>query len=102
MPRTPEQVAADDALTEAIEQASRAYGIGDAWSDEDLAELGVTSPPPMVLTEYVVVTYRRGWLPDGSAFGFYGRIHRDNDVPVHVCLGLAEYAATRWRAEVTG
>lgn len=80
--RTAEQRAADEALTAAIEATLRAY------SD---------SETPMVLTDYIVVSSERSWDEDGDPMTAIGTIHRDGDIPIHVCLGLAEYAATRYR-----
>lgn len=81
MPRTPEQVAADDALTAAIEQALQAYGDDQAY----------------VLTEYVVVTSQQRFDEDGDSVTAVGIVFRDGDVPTHRSLGLCEYATTRLR-----
>ncbi|SLG33875.1 Uncharacterised protein [Mycobacteroides abscessus subsp. abscessus] len=51
MPRTPDQVAADDALTEAIDTVWRIYS-----EDDD----------PGLLLDYVVVATRRGIDDDGA------------------------------------
>ncbi|GLY32120.1 hypothetical protein [Kineosporia sp. NBRC 101731] len=82
-PRTPEQSAADEALTKAIEATLAAYHDSDQ---------------PFLLTDYIVITCQRAWDgEDGEPLTAVGTIHRDGDVPIHVCLGLAEYAATRYR-----
>lgn len=81
MPRTPEQVTADLALTAAIEQALAAYGDEQAY----------------VLTEYVVVTSQQRFDDDGDSVTAVGLVYRDGDVPTHRALGLCEYAATRLR-----
>jgi hypothetical protein len=82
--RTPEQVAADDALTAAVEACLAAYG----------------GNPTYVLMEYIVVATSTGWDDDGEQRTAVGVCHRDGDVPLHRCLGLAEYAATRYRATI--
>lgn len=79
--RTPEQVAADQALTAAIEQALQAYGDEQAY----------------VLTEYVVITSQQRFAEDGYGVTAVGLISRDSDVPLHRMLGLVEYASTRLR-----
>ncbi|MEU7843937.1 hypothetical protein AB0B39_23590 [Micromonospora sp. NPDC049114] len=81
MPRTPEQVTADDVLTAAIEQALKAYGDDRAY----------------VLTEYVVITSQQRFDEDGGGVTAVGLVYRDGDVPTHRALGLCEYAATRMR-----
>lgn len=86
MPRTPEQQAADDALTAAVEQCIAAYYSGDT---------------PWTLTEYVVVTSQHRWDDDGDAVTAVGSIFRDGDVPIHRALGLVEYAAVRLRKHIT-
>jgi hypothetical protein len=82
--RTPEQVAADEALTAAIEQALAAYGDG----------------VPSVLSEYVVVTSQHRFDDEGDGLTAVGCLYRDGDVPTHRALGLIEYAATRMRKEI--
>ncbi|TBL44255.1 hypothetical protein EYA84_02095 [Verrucosispora sp. SN26_14.1] len=81
MPRTPDQVAADEALTAAIEQALHAYSDGEPW----------------VLTEYVVVTSQHRFDDDGEGLTAVGTLYRDGDVPLHRALGLVDYAAVRMR-----
>ncbi|MFI1197712.1 hypothetical protein ACH4T9_31250 [Micromonospora sp. NPDC020750] len=81
MSRTLEQVAADDALTAAIEQALAAYSDGQAW----------------VLTEYVVLTAQHRFADDGDSLTAVGTLYRDGDVPLHRALGLVGYAETRMR-----
>ncbi|AYF29302.1 hypothetical protein CSH63_17890 [Micromonospora tulbaghiae] len=82
--RTPEQVAADDALTAAIEQVLQAYGDDQAY----------------ILTEYVVVTSQQRFDEDGDGITAIGCINRDSDVPYHRVLGLLEFAATRTRKDI--
>ena len=83
--RSPEQVAADEALTAAIQQALLAYADdGYAW----------------VPTEYVVVLSQTRFDEDGDGITAVGMIYRDCDVPQHRALGLVEYAATRMRKRI--
>jgi|GEM_PF-5315863 len=82
--RTPEQVAADDALTAAIEAVLAAYGGNTGY----------------VLTEYIVITAQTGWDDGGEQLTAVGCCHKDGDVPLHRCLGLAEYAAARYRKRI--
>ena len=84
MTRTPDQVAADDALTAAIERVLQVYDDGDAW----------------VLTEYVVVTAQHRFDDDGEGLTAVGALFRDSDVPIHRALGLLEYASTRMRHRI--
>lgn len=85
MSRTPEQVAADDALTEAIERVHRAY------EDED-------GPIEGVLTEYVVLAIRQYWDDDGDSCTATYSSPRDSGVPISHLLGMVEYASTRCKA----
>lgn len=72
--RTPEQVAADDALTKAIVAVDRAYN-GSA-SDGD------------VLDDYVVVAAWRRLEDDGYIYVPTNMLVRDNDVPTYRARGL--------------
>lgn len=81
MPRSPEQIAADAALTAAIEQVLQAYGSGQAY----------------VLTEYVVLTSQQRFDEAGDGITAVGIAYRDGNVPTHRALGLCEYASTRLR-----
>ncbi|WP_280498376.1 hypothetical protein [Nocardia farcinica] len=85
MSRTPEQVAADEALTEAIEAVERAYH-GDVNQG--------------VLTSYVVIAKRKYWDEDGDGVTAISSMPKDSDVSIDELLGLVEYAATRYRAEI--
>ncbi|WP_280195833.1 hypothetical protein [Nocardia farcinica] len=71
MPRTPDQIAADDALTEAIDTVWRIYS-----EDDD----------PGLLLDYVVVATRRGIDDDGDTW---------TSVPTHVQMGLLQHRLTR-------
>lgn len=68
MARTADQVAADDALTAAIEQAIAAY---------------YPSEQAYVLSEYVVVTCQQTFDEDGDGITAIGTVYRDSDVPLH-------------------
>lgn len=85
MARTPEQVAADDALTQAIEQVMHAY------YDTDVA---------WVLSEYVVVTAQHRFDDSGDGVTAVGTLYRDGDVPLHRALGLVDYASTRLKKTI--
>lgn len=85
MSRTPEQVAADDALTLAIEGALQAYtDDGQAW----------------VISEYVVITAQHRFDDDGDGLTAVGVLYRDGDVPTHRALGLLDFASTRMRQTI--
>jgi hypothetical protein len=86
VPRTPEQIAADDNLTAAIEQCMRAH------FDEE---------HPAVLTEYLVITSQRRWDEDGDAITAVGVIFREDNVPLHNALGLVEYVGAQMRRQIT-
>lgn len=83
--RTPEQVTADDNLTEAIDQVHRAY----------------YGEPDGVLTKYVVIAQRRHWDDTGLGFTTQYSTPMGDDVPIADLLGLVEYAATRYRHVIT-
>lgn len=78
--RTDEQVAADDALTEAILRVDAAY------HGED---------PTRVLGDYMVIASFIGWDDDGHSNSAYSFLFRDNDSAPHRSLGLVEYARNR-------
>ncbi len=84
MTRTPEQIEADNALTDAIEAVHRAY-------DDDIEG---------VLTKYVVLAQRQWWDDDGDSITASYSSPRDLGVPVSDLLGMVEYASTRFRAEI--
>lgn len=85
MARTPEQIAADDALTAAIEQVWAAY-----YPDSE----------PGVLLEYVVAARRRSFDDEGDPLTANAIMPRDGDVPVDLMLGLTEYVTTRLRKRI--
>ncbi|WP_072814290.1 hypothetical protein [Rhodococcus zopfii] len=85
MARTPEQVAADDALTAAIR------GVWDAYYPDD--DKGI-------LTEYMVLARSRSFDDEGDALTAHAMMPRDGDVPIDLMLGMAEYASTRLRKRI--
>lgn len=82
MARTPEQVAADDALTAAIEAIHRAY--------HDEVE--------GVLTKYLVIAQRQFWDEDGRSRSTVYSSPQDDGLPLSDQLGLTEFASARLRA----
>jgi hypothetical protein len=90
MPRTTEQIAADDNLTEAIEAVQAAY----------YSEYGDDASPHGVLTSYVVLAKRKWWDEDGDGVTASYSIPKDNDVPIDELLGMVEYASTRYRKSI--
>ena len=85
MARTPEQVEADEALTAGINRCAEAY------QDDNT---------PWTLTEFMVVAAQHRWDDDGDARSAITLLYREDSVPLHRALGLAEYAATRLRATI--
>ena len=85
MTRTPEQIAADDALTEAIERAWHAYYPGTE---------------PGILTEYVVLARRRSYDDEGDPLTANAIMPRDGDIPIDLMLGLTEYTSARLRKRI--
>ncbi|WP_405137534.1 hypothetical protein [Nocardia sp. NBC_01388] len=86
MPRTAEQTAADDALTEAIDRHHRACYPGDIEG---------------VLTKYVVVAQRQWWDDDGEQITAHLMSPREGSLPLSDVLGLIEFAATRIRRDIS-
>lgn len=82
MPRTPEQQAADEALTTALE------AVWDIYADD---------PDRGVLTDYIVVGACAGFDEDGDRWTSVGAFTRDNSVPIHIQIGLLEYRLARLR-----
>ncbi len=86
MSRTPEQIAADEALTEAIEAVHRAYFADDVRG---------------VLADYVVLSQRHFWDDDGDPVTQTWMCPRDdNSVPLTHLIGLCDYALTRYRKTI--
>lgn len=83
--RTPEQKAADEQLTAAIEANLHAYR---------------ADRPASVLSEYVVLAASHRWNDDGEPVTSVATIYRDGDVPWHRAMGLVELARTRMKAEI--
>lgn len=79
MSRTEEQVAADENLTNAIDQCIRAYGY-----EEDF-----------ILTDYIVIAAQTKLDEDGDSVNAYTYLYRDSDMPYHKILGLLEVARRR-------
>lgn len=79
MARTPEQKAADEALTEAIERVRRVY-------DTEAVTAGMT------MMEYVVVHAAATWDEEGDGRTSVGVVYRDGDVPIHRAIGLLRHA----------
>lgn len=86
-PRNPEQIAADDALTAAIEHTMAVY-----FPDDNDG----------VMTEYVVLVRSRNWNDGGRSVTASTMLARDNDVPPDLMLGMTEYASTRLRRDIAG
>ncbi len=91
-PRTPEQKAADQALTDAIDAVYRAYNHVEALTEAD---------GPVVLTDYVVVCAFQGWDSDGDQFTQIMLTPRDGDMPVYRILGLLDYGVAREKAIIS-
>lgn len=78
MQRTPEQIAADDGLTAAIEATARAYNV---VSDGDM------------IGDYVVVAATQELESDGDIKHSYVHLLRDGSIAGTVAVGLLEMAA---------
>jgi hypothetical protein len=76
--RTPEQIAADDALSAAIETVRQAYGQHDANS---------------MMGEYVVVYEDSIMDPEGDVSYAYGTLYRAGHVATVRAVGLLETAS---------
>lgn len=77
--RTEEEKNADENLTDAINQAIRAYGY-----EEDF-----------ILTDYIVIAAQTKLDEDGDSVNAYTYLYRDSDMPYHKILGLLEVARRR-------
>jgi hypothetical protein len=71
---TPEQKAANERLTEAIQEARQAYGYEDGY----------------LVTDWVVLTAETRYDEDGDQICAYGRLHQDGAMADHRVLGLLE------------
>lgn len=81
--RTPEQVAADEKLTEAVNGVVEAYGYLE---------------PGFINTEYVVLVSQRGWrLEDDAGEGFSGfcTLYKDGSMAWSSILGLLRAATLK-------
>lgn len=92
MPRTPEQVAADDALTEAIKRTWRAYWENEPYADSDVPEEAAGEG---VMMEYMVIGTMASFDKDGEPYTHVFHVYKDGDVPIHRLLGMLEYARLR-------
>lgn len=85
MGRSPEQKAADEALTAAVETVARLhFEDGHGW----------------VMSEYVVLAAHHRYDEEGESYTAVSCIYRDGDVPIHRALGLLEYGAARMRSAI--
>lgn len=80
MPRSQEQVAADDNLTVAVERCIAAYGEPE---------------PAVVLTDFVVVYAQQGWDAEGYGCTRVDMLLRDGDLANYRLLGLLQSAVSR-------
>lgn len=87
MPRTTEQIAADNQLTEAIDTVLRAY--------RDQSE------PCGVLSTYLVLAVRKEFDGDGDVMATNYAHPRDGSRPVYELLGIVEHAATVYRTMIS-
>ena len=71
---TPEQRAANERLSEAIQEARRAYGYEDGY----------------LVTDWVVLTAETRFDEAGDQICAYGRLHIDGALADHRVLGLLE------------
>jgi len=82
--RTEEQIAADEALTEAIQQVLIAY---DFQQD-------------CVIGDYLIVCAQSRLDGDGEASTAYTHLYRNGDLPAHSILGLLDIARVRMQHHV--
>lgn len=84
--RTPEQKKADDALTQAVEDAVAAYEYME---------------PGTMNVAYMVIVQQRSWPGDGSGSGSTGlvRLYKDGDMPWVDMLGMLKAASLRAERE---
>lgn len=85
MPRTPEQVAADDTLTEAVQ------AVHDAYHGDDIKG---------ILTDYVVVGKRIYFDDDGDRQEQICTHSRDAALTYSEILALLDYSQSRIRSEI--
>lgn len=82
--RTTEQRAADNALRDAVMRVAEVY------ADDTIAG--------WVLTDYLLVYATQGWDDEGDASSAVGTAVDADTSPIYRLLGLADVAATRYRA----
>lgn len=85
MARTPQQIAADDALTAAIDAMHQAYH----------------HEVEGVLTKYLVIAQRQFWDDDGQSMSTVYSSPLNDGLPLSDQLGLVEFAGARLRKMVT-
>lgn len=90
MARTPEQKAADEALTAAIEACRDAY-----FQDEMKDDPDVPDGPGMTM-EYLVIATATLVGDNGETYTRVYSLNKDDDVPVHRLVGLVEYTRMRY------
>lgn len=82
--RTPEQKAADDGLTAAVEEAARAYGYVE---------------PGGITVQYMVLLEQRIWRDDGTENTGVVTIYKDGTMPWVSILGLLRAVTLRSERE---
>ncbi|MET8430143.1 hypothetical protein [Nocardia sp. NPDC004860] len=86
MARTPEQKAADEALTAAIEHAMRVY-----FDDGD---------DPGLLMDYTVIAARGGIDDEGDRWTSVVTLTRDDNVPGYIQIGLLDSRLSYLRGSI--
>jgi hypothetical protein len=81
--RTPEQIAADNDLTDAIERVRLAYAD--------------PTDPSFLMTDYMVLFAAQRFDENGEGWTMVGHVYRDSDVPAYRLLGLVDFAQIRLR-----
>lgn len=84
MPRTQEQVAADQALTKAIQGVLEAYEVQEDY----------------LLSDYMVICTQARIDEEGDAETAYSYLYRDSNLPTHAIMGMLEMAQLRIRSYV--
>jgi hypothetical protein len=85
VPRTPEEVKADETVREAVLGVLRAYG----WDDTG------------VLTDWLVIGSLNHYGDDGVPVASLFALHGEESIPLYRLLGLCDAAATRYRSDMT-
>lgn len=84
MPRTEEQVKADEVLTESIQNVLKAYEIQDEY----------------VLSDYMLICVQSRIDSEGAVETAYSYLYRNSELPTHVILGLLDIARMRLQHHV--